>query len=87
MLEICKKLPVKKCKWVDDITRTIDTHPLRIYSQLPRLHSFMEKEALAFTGTPWTLIIQKSLAKDNNRKGRAMFFGKVQGNYNGKSNN
>jgi len=47
----------------------------------------MEKDALAFTGTPWTLIIQKSLAKDNNRKGRAMFFGKVQGNYNGKSNN
>ena len=47
----------------------------------------MEKEALAFTGTQWTLIIQKSLAKDNNKKGRPMFFGKVQGNYNGRSIN
>ena len=46
----------------------------------------MEKEALAFTGTQWTLIIQKSLAKDNNKKGRALFFDKVEGNYNGKSN-
>ena len=54
---------------------------------LIRLYFLKEKEALAFTGTPWTLIMQKSLAKDNNKKGRPMFFGKVQGNYNGKSNN